>query len=173
VRDVNGAWQTREVRQGVATEDGTQRSEEENVLRPDSDGKMSIAQRTTKREIVLTGGEKQTITETYSIDLPGVARDGKLHLVERVTAVARAGQNGQMSMQVRVENPNPGAPTDGIRVTNQSIDAIVRGTDGIAHETRKAEGLDLDGDLSVVRVDTGTSDKPEPWILLVGKSQTG
>jgi hypothetical protein len=161
-RDVNGRWQTREVRQGVTKEDGTQRSEEENVLRPDSDGKMSVVRRTTKRETNVAGGEKQTITEAYSVDLPGMVRDGKLHLVERVTAVARIGQNGRLFIQVKIEDPNPGSPTNGLRVTTQSVEVIVRGTDGIAHENRSVKGIDLNGNLSAVRLDIGTSDKPEP-----------
>lgn len=161
VRDINARWQTREVRQGISTEDGTQRFEEENILRPDSSGKMELVQRTTKKETTLADGDKQTITEIYSIDLPGVARDEKLHLVDRLTAVVKLGQNGQLSMQVKVENPNPGSPADGMRVTTQSVDVIAHRTDGIAHETNSVNGIDLNGNMGVVRVDIGTSGDPE------------
>jgi hypothetical protein len=161
VPDFNGGWKTSEVRQRVAKEDGTQPAEEENVLRPEFDGKVSVAERTTKRETILASGEKQAITETYSVDLPGEARDGKLHLVERVTAVGRMGQDGQQSMQVTIENPNPGSPRDEMRVAGETLDVVVRGGDGKAHETRSAKEIDANGNLTVVRVDIGTSDKPE------------
>ena len=33
-----------------------------------------------------TSGEQRSVVETYSIDVPGTARDGSLHLVERKTS---------------------------------------------------------------------------------------
>jgi len=158
VRDGNGGWQTREVRQGVAKEDG---SKEENVLCPDSEGKMSVVQRTTSKQSTAAGGGTQVITETYSLDRPGWSRDGKMHLVERVTTISRLGQDGQQSTQATVENPNPGSPTDGLQVTGQSLDVVVRGADGIAHEARTVRGDDGSGNMRVVRVDKGTSNKPK------------
>jgi hypothetical protein len=158
VRDGNGGWQTREVRQGVAKEDG---SKEENVLWPDSEGKMSVVQRTTSKQSMAAGGGTQVITETYSLDRTGWARDGKMHLVERVTTISRLGQDGQQSTQATFENPNPGSATDGLRVTSQSLDVVVRGADGIAHEVRTLREIDGSGNMRVVRVDKGTSNKPK------------
>jgi len=137
--DGNGNWETREVRQGVVKEEGERRSQEENVLRPDSDGKLAIVQRTIRKEIAGAGGERQATTETYSIDLPGATRDGSLHPVERVITVSRASQDGQQSTHTLVEKPNPGAPTQGMRVTSQALEVVVRGSDGVAHETRSLE----------------------------------
>jgi len=142
----------------VAKEDG---SKEENVLCPDSEGKMSVVQRTTTKQAQAAGGGTQVITETYSLDRPGWSRDGKMHLVERVTTISRLGHDGQQYTQATVENPNPGSPTDGLQVTGQSLDVVVRGADGIAHEARSVRGIDGSGNMRVVRVDKGTSNKPK------------
>jgi hypothetical protein len=160
MRDGNGNWQTLEVRQGVVKDDGKQRSKEENVLRPDSDGKLLVVQRTMSKEIASASGETQSTTETYSVDLPGATRDRNLHSVERVTTVRRVGQDGQRSTQTHVENPNPGSLTQGMRVTSQVDEFVTRGADGISHETRTLQTIDGSGSLGVVWVDMGISDKP-------------
>jgi len=161
VRDGNGGWQTSEVRQGLTKEDGAQGYKEENLLWPDSNGKMSVVQRTTRKETTEASGEKQAITETYSIDLPGEARDGTLHLAQRVTTVDGVGQGGKQSTQLTVEDATLGASGDGMRVTSQSFDLIVRGPDGIAHETRSVQAVDGSGHLRLVWTDHGTFNKPK------------
>jgi hypothetical protein len=160
IQDSNGNWQTREVKQGVVREDGKQSSREESVLRPDADGNLSVVQHAVSTETTGSGGETRATTETDSLDLPGVPRDGSLHPVERVTTVHRASQDGKQSTETQIERPNPGSPGDGMRVTSQSIDVVIRGANGISHQTRTLNALDANGDLSVVSVDFGRSDKP-------------
>jgi hypothetical protein len=58
VRDGNGGWQTSEARQGLTKEAGAQGYKEENLLWPDSNGKMSVVQRTTRKETREASGEK-------------------------------------------------------------------------------------------------------------------
>jgi len=159
VRDSNSNWQTSEVRRGVIKDDDKRRTEEKTVLQPDSNGRLAIVQRTVSTEIAAAEGKSQTTTETYSVDLPGATRDGNLHPVERVTTLHQASQNGERSTLTRVEKPDPGSPSEGMRVTGQALEVVVRGSAG-AVETRSVQALDGSGNMSVVWVDIGTSDKP-------------
>jgi hypothetical protein len=157
--DGEGHWQPQEVKKGVITQNGKQQTKEETVLRPDSEGKLEVIQRTVSKEAAGADGETRATTDTYSIDLPGAARDGDLHPVERVTTSHRAGQSGQ-STQTQVEQPNPGSPTAGMRVTGETIDIVRPGSDGTTRESRTIESLGGDGSLGVVWVDMGSSNKP-------------
>lgn len=161
VRDANSTWQTREVKRGMAREDDKRRTKEQSVLQPDSDGRLVIVQRTVTTESVPAEGKAQTTTtETYSVDLPGATRDGNLHPVERVTSLHQASQDGRQSTLTRVEKPDPGSPTEGMRVTSQALEVVVRGGSGDARETRSVQAIDGSGNMGVVWVDMGTSDKP-------------
>ncbi|HTS57973.1 MAG TPA: hypothetical protein VMH03_10510 [Terriglobales bacterium] len=160
VRDTNSNWQTSEVRQGVVKDDDQRRTKEQSVWQPDFNGKLAIVQRTVSTEIGTAEGKGQTTSETYSIDLAGTTRDGSLHPVERVTTLHQAGQDGQGSTLTRVEKPDPGSPTEGMRVTSQALEVVVRDSAGTARETRSVRAIDGSGDMSVVWVDMGSSDKP-------------
>ncbi len=162
VQDGGGRWQAREVRQGVIKEDGAEHSREESVLQPDSEGKLAVVQRTVSKEAASASGETRGTTETYSVDLPGAPRDGSLHPVQRVTTVHRADQGGRQSTETQIEQPNPGSPASGMRVTGGTIDIVRSGADGTTHETRTIQSLDGGGSLGAVWVDMGTSDKPSP-----------
>lgn len=157
--DGEGHWQPSEVKKGVITENGKEQTKDETVLRPDSEGKLEVIQRTVSKEAAGADGETRATTDTYSIDLPGAARDGDLHPVERVTTIHRAGQSGQ-STQTQVEQPDPGSPTLAMRVTGETIDIVRPGSDGTSRESRTIESLNGNGDLGVVWVDMGASTKP-------------
>ena|SRR5208283_704907 len=158
--DGGGNWQPREVKKGVVTGDGKEQTKDETVLRPDSDGNLEVIQRTVSKEAAAADGETRATTDTYSIDLPGAARDGDLHPVERVTTIQRTSQGGGQATQTQIEQPNPGSPTEGMRVTGEAIDIVRPGSGGATRETRTIESLNGDGSLGVVWVDMGTSDKP-------------
>jgi hypothetical protein len=157
--DGEGHWQPNEVRKGVITEKGKEQTKEETVLRPDSEGKLEVIQKTVSKEAAGVDGETRATTDTYSVDLPGAARDGDLHPVERVTTIHRTGQSGQTT-ETQVEQPNPGAPTLGLRVTGESIDIVRPGSGGTTNESRTIESLNGDGSLGVVWVDMGSTNKP-------------
>ena len=160
IPDLNGNWQTREERKGTIKEDGAQRLKEESIQQPDSDGKMGIVQRTVEKQSADVGGQTKATTETYSVDLPGVPRDGSLHPVERVTTVHTAEPNGKQSTQVRVERPNPGSPNSGMQVTSQVLDVSTSDSNGVSRQTRTIQAAGADGNLGVVWVDMGVSDNP-------------
>lgn len=92
--DGTGRWQVGETRQATTTQEGKNRSTEERVFRPDSDGKLGEVSRTVTKESESAGGEKRNSVESYSVDAPGSASDGRLHLVERATTAQRGDPTG-------------------------------------------------------------------------------
>lgn len=159
VSDGNGNWQTGETREGTIKQDGKQRTTEERVLRPDSEGNMSVVSRTVHKEAENPAGEQRETVETYSTQIPGMTPDGSLHLNQRITTVRQARPDGGAVTQQQVEQPNPGDPSAGLRVTVQSVDTV-RPSAGETQETRTVEALDGGGSLGAVSVDMGKSDKP-------------
>jgi hypothetical protein len=157
VPDGAGKWQVSEVRQGTTKEEGKNRSTEERVSRPDSEGKLGEVSRTVSKESEGASGEKRNTVETYSTDMTGSAQDGNLHLVQRVTTAQRASSGGQQSTVQQVEQPNPGDPGAGLRVTTLATDNVRTGPSG-AQATRTIQVRDASGSLGVVSVDTAKSD---------------
>jgi hypothetical protein len=155
--DASGDWQVSETRHATTTQDGTNRSTEERVSRLDGDGKLSEVSRTISKESENSSGEKSGTTEVYSVDVPGSARDGGMHLVERSTTARSTGAGGQKTTQHRVEQPDPGDPGAGLRVTLQTTDTVRPGSSG-SKATRTIQAIDPNGDLTVVSVDTTKSD---------------
>ena len=92
--------------------------------RPDSNGALSVAERTVTREAPGSGGEKRATTETYSTYVPGLTGDGSLQLVKREDTVQRTGADGQQSTTRQVEQVNPGDPSSGLQVAEQATDIV-------------------------------------------------
>jgi hypothetical protein len=161
--DLNGNWQLSEVREGTVKDVGKDRTKEERVSRPGTDGNLSVVERTVSRESENAAGEKRDTVETYSTDLPGSAVDGSLHLNQRTTTVHRKGQDGAQSTEKQVEERNPAQPSDSLRVTQQAIDIVRPGTTGpglggTTRETQTIRALDSNSSLGVVSVDTRKQD---------------
>ena len=150
--DSNGNWQVNEVREGTIKEDGKNRTKQESVLRPGTDGNLSVVERTVSKESQNGAGEKRGTVETYASD-PGSPMDG-LRLEQRVTTVHRKSDDGVQSTDQRIEQRNPGQPSDGLQVTEQAIDIVRPGTGGATRETQTVRLLDSNGELGVVSVDT-------------------
>ena len=161
--DSNGNWQLSEVREGTVKGDGKDRTKEESVLRPGTDGNLSVVERTVSKESENAAGEKRDTVETYSTDLPGTPIDGTLRLNQRVTTVHRKGEDGTESTEKQVEQRNPAQPSDSLRVTQEAIDIVrpgmVRpGLGSTTRETQTIRSLDSNGSLGVVSVDTRKQD---------------
>jgi uncharacterized protein involved in high-affinity Fe2+ transport len=150
--DSNGNWQVNEVREGTIKEDGKNRTKDESVLRPGTDGNLSVVARTVSTELQNAAGEKRSTTETYASD-PASPADG-LRLQQRVITVDRKGDDGLQSTDKRIEQRNPGQPGDGLRVTEQAIDIVRPGAGGTTRETQTVRSLDSNGEFGVVSVDT-------------------
>ncbi len=159
--DGAGHWQVSEIREGrTQPQTGGGQVKEESVRRPDSNGALSVAERTVTREATDSGGEKRGTTETYSIYVPGLANDGGPQLVKREDTVQRTGTGGQQSTTRQVEQVNPGDPSSGLQVTQEAIDIVRTGSNGVAQEQKTVSVVGPDGLMHVVLVDMGKTDKP-------------
>ena len=155
--DGAGNWQVNEVRKATTRQEGKNSSTEERVSRLDSEGKLGEVSRTVSKASEGDSGEKRTTTETYSLDVPGSARDGSLHLVQRATTSQRTSSTGQQTTQHQVEQTNPGDPGSGMQVVTLTTDTVRPGASG-AQATRTIQARDANGGFGVVSVDTTKSD---------------
>ena len=153
--DGNGGWQVQEVREGVTEQENAKSSsKEERVLRPGSDGNLSVVERTVTKESESPTGEKRQTVETYSTDIAGASSDGRLRLNQRVTSTHRTGTDGAQISEEQVEQRNPAEPGAPPRVTQKTIDIVRPGLSNASTETRTVQSLDSSGKLGTVWVDT-------------------
>jgi len=157
LRDGSRNWQVGEIRQATTRQEGKDRSIEERISRPDSEGKLGEVSRAVSKESESAPGEMRNTVETYSIDVPGSTRDGSLHLVERATTAQRTSSTGQQTTTQQVEQINPGDPGSGLRVTILTSDTVRPGPSG-AQATRIIRMRDANGSFGVISVDTTKSD---------------
>jgi len=156
--DVNGKWQLSEIRQNTTTQEAKNHRVEEKVFRSDAEGKPGQISRVVSQQSESTSGEKRSVVETYSIDLPGTTRDSSLHLVERKTSTESSSSAGERATEQKVEQTNPGDPGAGLRVSVLVDGRIVPGSSG-EQSTVTIRARDSNGNLGIVSVDTTTADR--------------
>ena len=156
--DGGGNWQVSEVRKGTIKEEGKNRTTEEHVSRGDTLGNFGEVNRTVTKESESPSGEKRSTVEKYSIDVPGAARDGSLHMVQRETTTQSAASSGRQTNVQQLEQLNPGDPSSGMRVITITKDAVRVGPSG-TQATRTVQVRNGSGNYDVVSVDTSKSDR--------------
>jgi hypothetical protein len=156
--DINGKWQVSEIRRNIATEGAKDRSIEESVSRTNAEGRLGQISRVVSQETESTSGEKRSVVETYSIDVPGTTRDGGLHLVERTTSTESLSSTGKRATEQRVEQINPGDPASGLRVSVLVDGKLVPEPSG-EQSTVIIEARDSNGHFGIVSVDTTKADR--------------
>jgi hypothetical protein len=171
VPDGNGHWQVGEIREGTSKEEnGQQQVKEERVLRPDSSGKLAVAEHTVSRQTVGPGEQKDTV-ETYSTNVPGTAGNDSLQLVQRATTVTRTDASGAQSAQ-QIERLNPGEPGAGLRVAENTVNTTRPDGSGSARQRTTISTANSDGRLGQVWVDLGKTDNPAAIKVDTGASRT-
>ncbi|HTW32707.1 MAG TPA: hypothetical protein VMD76_13580 [Candidatus Sulfotelmatobacter sp.] len=158
--DGTGGWKLSEVRESTTKQDGQMLSKDERVFRPDSNGKLAVAEHTITRQGQSGAGETRDTTETYSTNVPGVAGDDDLQLVQRETTVQRTTSGGGKSTVRQTEQPHPGDVGNDLHVTQEAIDIVRPGGGGTVDESHIILAPDSDGRLGQVWVDTGKTDNP-------------
>jgi hypothetical protein len=159
--DGTGHWQLSEVREGTSKqENGPMRSNDERVLRPDANGNLAVVERTVSKQTEIGSGEKHDTIETYSTNVPGQAGSDSLQLVQRETTVQQNTAAGGHSTTRQIERVNPGDPSDGLRVAEETINIVKPGGSGTADEKRTILSPDSDGRLGKVWVDIGKTGNP-------------
>jgi hypothetical protein len=156
--DGAGNWQVSELRQRTTRVEGKSQSTEEHVSRRDAEGRLVEVSRFLSTQSEKSSGEKQRFVEAYSTDVPGVPRDGALHLVERTTTAQRTGAAGEQITQRQVDKTNPGDPSSGLRLSVSINDTVRPGPSGLL-ATRTVRLRDANGSFRVVEVDTTNSDQ--------------
>ncbi|MGO9680995.1 MAG: hypothetical protein ACLPW4_27440 [Candidatus Sulfotelmatobacter sp.] len=156
--DGNGRWKLSETRQNITREEAKDRRIEERVFRSDADGKLGQISRVVSQESESTSGEKRSVVETYSIDVPGATQDGGLHLVERKTSTGRSSSIGERATEQKVEQTNPGDPGSGLRLSVLVDGRMVPGPGG-EQSTVTIRARDSNGGFGIVSVDTTKADR--------------
>ena len=156
--DINGKWQLSEIRQNIPTQEAQDHRIEERVFRPDAEGKLGQISRVVSQESESTSGEQRSVVETYSIDVPGMARDGRLHFVERKTSTGSSSSAAERTTQQKVEQINPGDPGAGLRMTILVAGKIVPEVSG-KQSTVTIRARDSNGNFGIVSVDTTNADR--------------
>jgi hypothetical protein len=156
VRDLNGRFQPTETRiQDVRTTGPSERVEEETAATLDINGKLTVSERSVTHHVE-ANGQKQTVTETYSRNLPGVAgSDSRLELSHRVrtTTTSAADEGGQTVEEV--EQLAPGSPNDPMRLAQRTV-ATTRKISADQWKTdRQVLVPDANGRLAVASDETG------------------
>lgn len=156
--DVNGNWQLSEIRHNIATQGAKDRGIDETVSRLDAEGKLGQISRVVSQETESSSGEKRSVVETYSIDVPGTTRDGSLHLIERKTSTEGSSSTGERETQQRVEQINPGDPGSGLRMSVLVDGKVVPEPSG-EQSTVTIRARDSNGNFGIVSVDMTKADR--------------
>jgi len=160
LNDGTSTWRLSEVRESTSKPESPElRTKEERVFRPDSTGKLALTERTVSHESQATGGDKGETVDTYSTNVPGVAGDDSMQLVQRATTVQRNSAGTQSTVR-QVEQPRPGSVGGSLHVTQEAIDIVRPDASGNARVSRTIETPDSDGRMGQVWVDTGKTDNP-------------
>ena len=158
--DGTGGWKLSEVRESMTKQDGQVLSKDERVLRPDSTGKLAVLEHTINKQAQTGAGERRDTTETYSTNVPGVAGDASLQLVQRQTTIHRTTSGGAESTVQQIEQPPPGDLSDDLHVTQEAIDIVRSGGSGTANQSHIILTPNSDGRLGQVWIDIGKTDNP-------------
>jgi hypothetical protein len=168
--DGAGTWQVGEIRRATTRQEGENRSTEERISLPDSEGNLGEVSRTVSQEDQSAPGEKRSTVETYSVSVPGSVGDGGLHLIERATTAERTGLSGQQVTEQQVEQANPGDPGSGLRVSVVTTDTVGSSPSG-AQATRTVQARDANGSFDVISVDTTKSDNIHAILVQIAPSE--
>jgi hypothetical protein len=103
-------------------------------------------------------GEKRSVVETYSIDVPGTTRDSGMHLVERKTSTGSSSSSVERATEQKVEQINPGDPGSSLRVSVWVDGKIVPELSG-EQSTVTIRARDSNGSFGIVSVDMAKADR--------------
>jgi hypothetical protein len=153
----SGNWEVAEVKVTALKEDNKNRTSEERISRPDSEGGLSEVSRTVGKETENAAGEKNTTVETYFTNAPGVAADGSLRLNWQVTTVQKT-DSGRKTTEQQSKQPNPNDTNGELQVTTKTK-YTVRYAASSTEETKTIQERDINGSFNVVSAEVRESDQ--------------
>ena len=151
----SGNWEVAEAKETTLKEENKNRTSEERISRPDSEGGLSEVSRTVGKETENSAGEKNTTVETYFTNAPGVAADGSLRLNWQVTTVEKTNAGGRTTEQ-QGKQPNPNDTNGGLQVTTKTK-YTVRYAASSTEETKTVQERDINGAFNVVSAEARKS----------------
>jgi hypothetical protein len=155
--DSSGNWQVVEVKESTIKDDNKNRTSDERISRPDSDGGLSEVSRTVGKERENAAGEKSSTVEMYFTNAPGVAADGGLRLNSQETIVQKTDSGGKTTEQQR-KQPNPNDPNGSPQVTTRTKYTVRYAASG-TEETKTIQERDINGAFNVVSTEARKSDQ--------------
>lgn len=158
--DGNGSWKVDELAEKTIQGTDRNRTTEERISRPDTEGRLSEILHTVGQETGNAAGERSSTVDKYSQNVPGVASDGSMHWTERVTTVQKKIPGGETTEQ-RVEQPNPGNPSDGPQVTAKTRYTVRYSAFGSEKE-KTTQVPDGNGAFKIFSVETRKSEPLRP-----------
>jgi len=158
--DGNGGWKVSESTKTIIKQDGTSRTTEERVFQPDAYGAISEISRTVGVVAKTTAGGRSNTVDTYSLDVSGMARDGNLHVNQRITGIEKKQLDGEIAEQ-QVQQPNPDDPYAGTQVIAKTKYTVLYGATG-KQQTKVVEARDSYGNFYVVSFETRKSGQARP-----------
>jgi hypothetical protein len=153
----SGNWEVAEAKETTLKEENKNRTSEERISRPDSEGGLSEVSRTVGKETENSAGEKNTTVETYFTNAPGVAADGSLRLNWQVTTVEKTNAGGRTTEQ-QGKQPNPNDTNGGLQVTTKTK-YTVRYAASSTEETKTVQERDINGAFNVVSAEARKSNQ--------------
>ena len=161
VPDGNGDWKVAEQKDKTVTAKGRNQTTEERVSRPDLEGRLSEFSRTVGQETESPVGEKKATVDTYFRDVPGSTDGGSMHRTQRLTTIQKRTSSGEITEQ-QVEQPNPGNPSDGPKVTSKTTYTVRYAASGVSQQTKTVQVPDGNGNFYVLSFDTRKSEPVSP-----------
>jgi hypothetical protein len=157
IRDANGQWQTTETRnQEVRTVGRGEVVEEETVRIANSDGKLTVSEKTVTNRSTKNGSD-QVVTESYSPYTPGLAQPGNaLALTQRTRVTTTPTANGGSQTITETEAPDAAVLNGQVRVVARTVETVRQIRPDVWETRRQTFVLDGSGRLVLT-----TDDKEE------------
>jgi hypothetical protein len=124
--DLNGRWETYEVREQTVTGDSHEQITDERLSRRDFEGNVSLISEVTSKDTNDNGHLTRTI-QTYSVDVPGSTRDHTLHPVQSSTTV-QTKEAGRIVTETEVTQPD--TIEKGSNTVVNTMDVVVKKSSG-------------------------------------------
>jgi hypothetical protein len=153
LRDIRGGWQLYEVREETVKGDDQNRTTDDRLFRRDYVGNVSPVSEVVTTE-ANANGQFTSSSQTYSVDIPGSARDRSLRPLQSSKTV-RTIEPDRIVTQTQVVRPDPGEKD--LNTVFNTTDIVVQGSSG-REETITITARYPDGYPSVVSVETRKSE---------------
>jgi hypothetical protein len=147
-------WKASEISETTIQEKGAILTSDQRQYQADLNGNQSEVSRTVNTQTKEVPGEQTNVTDTYSVDVPGIARDNDLHLIRRLTSVQRDNSSEKTTEGV-IEEADPNQPKSGLRVTSKANAVTHSGPSG-TQQTKSFRVQDENGAFDVIATQTRT-----------------